>query len=55
MNAVYKTIDKAAPSDSIVLIHGESGTGKELVAQMIHQRSTRADKPFVVINCATLF
>jgi len=54
MNAVYKMIDKAAPSDSIVLIQGESGTGKELVAQMIHQRSTRADKPFVVINCATL-
>jgi len=54
MNAVYKMIDKAAPSDSIVLIQGESGTGKELVAQIIHQRSTRADKPFVVINCATL-
>ena len=54
MNAVYKIIDKVAPSDSIVLIQGESGTGKELVAQMIHQRSTRANKPFVVINCATL-
>ena len=54
INAVYKMIDKAAPSDSIMLIQGESGTGKELVAQMIHQRSTRADKPFVVINCATL-
>ncbi|HHT9136950.1 MAG TPA: sigma-54-dependent transcriptional regulator [Candidatus Wunengus sp. YC60] len=54
MNAVYKMIDKVATSDSIVLIQGESGTGKELVAQMIHQRSTRADKPFVVINCAAL-
>ena len=54
MNAVYKMIDKVAPSDSIVLIQGESGTGKELVAQMIHQRSTRSNKPFVVINCATL-
>lgn len=54
MKAIYKMIDKAAPSDSIVLIQGESGTGKELVANMIHQRSKRADKPFVVINCATL-
>jgi len=54
MNAVYKMIDKVATSDSIVLIQGESGTGKELVAQMIHQRSTRSNKPFVVINCATL-
>ncbi len=54
MNAVYKMIDKVAPSDSTVLIQGESGTGKELVAQMIHQRSTRTHKPFVVVNCATL-
>ena len=54
MNAVYKTIDKVAPSDSIVLIQGESGTGKELVAKIIHKRSTRANKPFVVVNCATL-
>lgn len=54
MAAVYKTIDKVAPSDAIVLIQGESGTGKELVAQAIHQRSTRANKPFVVVNCATL-
>jgi DNA-binding NtrC family response regulator len=54
MNAVYKIIDKIAPADSTVLIQGESGTGKELVAQMIHQRSARALKPFVVVNCATL-
>src|SRR3990170_6759308 len=54
MNAVYKMIDKVATSDSIVLIQGESGTGKELIAQMIHQRSIRANKPFVGINCATL-
>ncbi|MCF6156494.1 MAG: sigma-54-dependent Fis family transcriptional regulator [Candidatus Brocadia sp.] len=54
MNAVYKMIDKVAPSDSIVLIQGESGTGKELIAQTLHLRSTRANKPFVVVNCATL-
>ena len=54
MNAVYKMVDKVAASDAVVLIQGESGTGKELIAQMIHQRSIRANKPFVVINCATL-
>ena len=54
MNAVYKMVDKVATSDAVVLIQGESGTGKELIAQMIHQRSIRANKPFVVINCATL-
>ena len=54
MNTLYKMIDKVAPSDSIVLIQGESGTGKEIVAQTIHQRSTRANRPFVVVNCATL-
>ncbi|MEP9410776.1 MAG: sigma-54-dependent Fis family transcriptional regulator [Candidatus Brocadia sp.] len=54
MNTVYKMIDKAAPSDSIILIQGESGTGKELIAQTLHLRSTRANKPFVVVNCAAL-
>lgn len=54
IQAVYRTIDKVAPSDAIVLIQGESGTGKELVAQTIHRRSARAKKPFVVVNCATL-
>lgn len=54
ITAVYKMIDKVAASDAIVLIQGESGTGKELVAQTIHQRSTRANKPCVVVNCATL-
>lgn len=54
MNDVYKMIDRVAPSDSIVLIQGESGTGKEIVAQTIHQCSTRTNKPFVVVNCATL-
>lgn len=54
MTTLYKTINKVAPSDTIVLIQGESGVGKELVAHTIHRRSARADKPFVVVNCATL-
>lgn len=54
MNTLYKMIDKVAPSDSIILLQGESGTGKEIVAQTIHQCSTRTNRPFVVVNCATL-
>jgi len=50
MQEVYRLIDQVAQSRATVLIHGESGTGKELVAQAIHRRSTRADKPFVVVN-----
>jgi DNA-binding NtrC family response regulator len=46
--------EKAAVSDSNVLVEGETGTGKELVAEIIHKNSSRAEKPFVVINCASL-
>jgi Nif-specific regulatory protein len=54
MGAVYQFIGKVAPTDSTVLIRGESGTGKELAARAIHMNSTRAAKPFVAINGATL-
>jgi transcriptional regulator with GAF, ATPase, and Fis domain len=54
MQAVIKFIGKVAPTDSTVLIRGESGTGKELAARAIHLNSTRAAKPFMAINGATL-
>jgi DNA-binding NtrC family response regulator len=54
MLELYKEIARVAPARSTVLITGESGTGKELVAQAIHQHSTRASGPFVPINCGAL-
>ncbi|HKG78016.1 MAG TPA: sigma-54 dependent transcriptional regulator, partial [Pyrinomonadaceae bacterium] len=54
MQRVYHFISKVAPKDSTVLISGESGTGKELAARAIHRNSTRAQKPFMAVNCAAL-
>ncbi|MCA1797495.1 MAG: response regulator, partial [Geobacteraceae bacterium] len=48
-------VKKIARSDAgTVLIQGESGTGKELVARALHEGSSRADKPFMAINCAAV-
>ncbi|MDB5102734.1 MAG: hypothetical protein JWP91_423 [Fibrobacteres bacterium] len=47
-------IEAIAASESTVLITGESGTGKELVAKLIHQKSLRSHKSFVVVNCSAL-
>jgi len=49
-----KSIKKIARANTTVLITGESGTGKEVVAKAIWKESDRADKPFVVINCASI-
>ena len=47
-------VERVAPTGSRVLISGPAGSGKEVAARMVHQRSRRADGPFVVLNCATL-
>ena len=47
-------VDRVAPTDTTVLVRGESGTGKELVARAIQQRSARADKTLVTVNCGAL-
>jgi two-component system response regulator AtoC len=52
MLRLFHRIEAFADSDASVLIVGESGTGKELVARALHDRSTRAKKPFVAVNCA---
>ena len=54
MKEVFHLIKRAGPTDKAILIQGESGTGKELVAQALHEESSRADKPLVIINCAAL-
>ncbi|MEN8763717.1 MAG: sigma-54 dependent transcriptional regulator [Thiogranum sp.] len=54
LEEVQGLIDAVAPSDMTVLIEGESGVGKELVAQAIHDRSERADRNFVAVDCCTL-
>ncbi len=46
--------ERMADSNLTILIEGESGTGKELIAQLIHEKSSRANKPLVKINCAAL-
>ena len=54
MAEVLAEAQMVADSDASVLLRGESGTGKELLAQAIHQASTRANKPFIAVNCGAI-
>ncbi len=54
MQEMFSTLSLVAPSDATVLITGESGTGKELVANAIHENSSRKEFPFIKLNCAAL-
>ncbi|MEA2992263.1 MAG: two-component system, NtrC family, nitrogen regulation response regulator NtrX [Alphaproteobacteria bacterium] len=54
LNQLRQTIEKVAPTNSRILIVGPSGSGKELAARTVHQLSSRADGPFVVINAAAI-
>ena len=54
MQDVFRLVSKVLDNDITVLIYGESGTGKELIARAIHYNGKRKDKPFVVVNCASI-
>jgi two-component system response regulator GlrR len=54
MQLLFGTLEKAAGSDSTVLILGETGTGKEVIANAVHEKSPRAGKPFVVVDCGSM-
>lgn len=54
MLSVMRMIDRIAPTQATTLLLGESGTGKELLAKAIHAQSSRAQKPFIAVNCAAI-
>jgi two-component system response regulator FlrC len=54
MKAVLTLADQVAGSDASILITGESGVGKEVIARYVHQKSRRASKPFISVNCAAI-
>jgi len=54
LRRVLEQVSRVAPTDSTVLIQGETGTGKELIARAIHNRSKRANRAFIRVNCAAI-
>jgi DNA-binding NtrC family response regulator len=54
MQQVMSLAEQVAPSDASILITGESGVGKEVMARFVHQKSRRASRPFISVNCAAI-
>lgn len=54
MKEIFETIEKIADTPATVLIIGESGTGKELIANAIHTKSSRCEKPYIKVNCGAI-
>ncbi|MBX7100062.1 MAG: sigma 54-interacting transcriptional regulator [Myxococcaceae bacterium] len=54
MQQLYDTLEKAAPTESTVVLLGETGTGKEVVAESVHLLSRRKGKPFVIVDCGNM-
>jgi DNA-binding NtrC family response regulator len=54
MKELFGLLDRVAGTEATVLLEGETGTGKELIAEALHLRSSRREKPFVVVDCGAL-
>src|SRR5262249_27296844 len=54
MREVFSVLERAAPSEATILIEGETGTGKDVAAEAIHAHSSRAEQPFVAIDCGAI-
>ena len=54
MRKIFGILEKIAPTDTTIVIEGETGTGKEVVANTIHKKSNRADKPFIIFDCSAV-
>jgi len=54
MRELFAILEMASPTDATILIEGESGTGKELAARAVHEASSRAKGPFVVVDCSAI-
>ena len=51
---LFSLLERVAPTDATLLLEGETGTGKEVIASSVHQKSSRSDRPFVVVDCGAI-